>query len=499
MSKHYDALETRFKKLAHIEHAATFLSWDQQVMMPSGGNAARSETLAELAGLGHDLLTGPEMSDWFLGAAEAPLTVDQQINLSEMHRQWQQAACMPVDLVRAQSLATSHCEHDWRTHRADNDWAGFLPKLDKVVDLAKTEAVIRQEAGDGHYATPYDAMLNLYATGDTSEFIAEVFAELKQALPPLLDHIRSVQAPQALHIAGPFDISAQEKLSRQLMSTMGFNFNSGRLDVSVHPFSTGGPGDQRITTRYRTNEFAEALLATAHETGHASYEAGLPKEWMGLPAGRARSMSIHESQSLLFEKQVFLAKPFVSHFAPQVHQHLPSTRNVTADQLWQHYIRVDPGYIRVEADEVTYPLHVILRHEIESQLMNGAITTADIPELWDNGMQHYLGIDTRGNFKDGCMQDVHWAGGAFGYFPTYTLGALNAAQQFSHIKSDHPDWQDRLARGDMGFIRQWLSDKIWSKASLLSSSELMVQATGETTNPQYFLDHIRARYLQKSY
>ncbi len=427
------------------------------------------------------------------------LTAEQQVSLSEMHRQWQQAACMPVDLVRAQSLATSHCEHDWRGHREDNDWAGFLPKLETVVDLAKTEAVIRQEAGNGAYETPYDAMLNLYATGDTSDFIADVFQELKEALPPLLEEIRAVQSPKALHITGPFELSAQEQLSRELMKVLGFDFGSGRLDVSAHPFSTGGPGDQRITTRYRATEFAEALLATAHETGHASYEAGLPKEWSGLPAGRARSMSIHESQSLLFEKQIFLAKPFVGHFAPQVHQHLATTANVTAEQLWQHYIRVEPGLIRVEADEVTYPLHVILRHEIESQLMNGAINTADIPELWDQGMAHYLGIDTKGNFKDGCMQDVHWAGGAFGYFPTYTLGALNAAQQFAQIKIDHPDWQARLALGDVGFIRQWLGEKIWSKASLLSTSELMVQSTGETTHPKYFLDHIRARYLQKAY
>lgn len=498
MSKNYGALTERFKKLGHIQHAQTFLSWDQQVMMPSGGNAARSDALAELAGMAHGLLTGPELADWFSGAQTEALTAEEQVSLFEMRRHWQQAACMPVALVRAQSLAASHCEHDWRGHRADNDWKGFLPKLEIVVGLAQEEAVIRKEAGDGRFEMPYDAMLDLYSTGDTSALIGSVFSKLKEALPPLLQEIQA-QQPDLTGIPGPFAIADQEQLSRSLMTVLGFDFGSGRLDVSAHPFSTGGLGDQRITTRYRTTEFAEALLATAHETGHASYEAGLPRAWSGLPVGEARSMSIHESQSLLFEKQVFLAKPFVQHFTPQVHQHLPATQGVSAEQLWAHYTHVAPGLIRVEADEVTYPLHVILRHEIESALMNGDIKTADIPELWDNGMMHYLGIDTRGNYKDGCMQDVHWAGGAFGYFPSYTLGALNAAQQFSQIKLASPDWESRLAVGDVGFIRAWLSKHIWSKASLLSTPELMTQATGKTTDPQYFLDHVQARYLRGAY
>jgi carboxypeptidase Taq len=498
MSKHYDALVGRFKKLGHLQHAQTFLSWDQQVMMPNGGNAARSEALSELAGMGHELLTSPELSDWFASAEEEALTADQQVSLFEMRRQWQQAACMPGDLVRAQSLAASHCEHDWRGLRADNNWAGFLPKLDTVVGLAQQEAAIRKEAGNGRFETPYDAMLDLYSTGDTSALIGSVFTTLKEALPPLLQEIQQKQTPLE-PLQGPFDIAQQEQLSRALMAVLGFNFDSGRLDVSAHPFSTGGLGDQRITTRYRTTEFAEALLATAHETGHASYEAGLPLAWSGLPVGQARSMSIHESQSLLFEKQVFLAKPFVAHFAPQVHQHLPSTQSISAAQLWRHYTHVAPGLIRVEADEVTYPLHVILRHEIESALMNGGIKTRDIPELWDNGMMHYLGLDTRGNFKDGCMQDVHWAGGAFGYFPSYTLGALNAAQQFAQIKQVHGDWEARLAAGDVSFVRDWLSTHIWKKASLLSTPELMTQATGQTTDPQYFIDHVHARYLRNAY
>lgn len=499
MSKNYLNLVERFRKISNLEHASTFLSWDQQVMMPAGGNSARSEALAELAGIQHELLTSADMVNYFDNAATEQLEESKQVSLKEMKLKWQQAVCMPSDLVRAQSLATSKCQHEWQQQRSDNNWREFLPNLNEVVSLARQEACIRQEANSDAFKTPYDAMLDLYAAGDTSEFIGKVFSDLKEQLPELLQMVIDNQGTNSKVIHGPFDVDQQTALSKKLMEILGFNFSSGRLDVSAHPFSTGVKGDHRITTRYSQDEFAEAMLATAHETGHASYEAGLPAEWQGLPVGMARSMSVHESQSLLFEKQLFLAKPFVDFMSPKIQNFLPSTGTLSSQELWSYFTKVKPGFIRVEADEVSYPLHVILRHEIESKLINSEIEVVDIPDLWDQGMQDYLNIDTRGNFKDGCMQDIHWPAGAFGYFPSYTLGAFNAAQLFHSIRKEHPDWQARLEKGDVQFVLQWLEINIWSKGSLYTTEQLMTNATGERTNPEYFVEHIRSRYLKGEY
>ncbi len=283
------------------------------------------------------------------------------------------------------------------------------------------------------------------------------------------------------------------------MEFLGFDFDGGRLDVSMHPFSTGGPGDQRITTRYADTEFAGALLATAHETGHASYESGLPKRWQGLPVGSSRNMCIHESQSLLFEKQVVLSKAFLTFFTPYIHQYLEDAKPYSGIDIWHACKRVKPSLIRVDADEVTYPLHVIIRFEIEKSLINGEIEPDAIPEIWDEKMTSYLGISTKGNYKDGCMQDIHWTDGSFGYFPSYTLGALNSAQLFASIKRDNSDWRQRLEKGEVNFIRVWLNEKIWSKGSLLKSQELMKEATGEETTGSYFLAHLKDRYIEYKY
>lgn len=494
MSSHYKKLAQRFLRLSHLEHATTFLSWDQQVMMPAGGNENRSKAIAELASIRHELLTDPKVFDELLLAEQEGLSEVQQLSLAEIKVQYQQANCMPAKLVKAQSLATSRCQHEWSSQRSNNDWQSFSVNLKEVVALSQEEAQIRQSVDAERYLTPYDAMLDLFSRGDSSPMIDDIFNRLKSDLPPLIQSITDSQ-PSKIEPKGPFDLEQQKQLSLTLMAGLGFDFNAGRLDVSSHPFSTGVRGDHRITTRYRESEFKESLLATAHETGHASYEAGLPADWDGLPVGQARSMSIHESQSLLFEKQIFLSDGFMSHFFPVIQQYLEPMRNVTLSDYRTQLLHVAPSLIRVEADEVTYPLHIIIRHEIERDLINGAIGVDDIPELWNQGMRNYLGLDTRGNYADGCMQDIHWPAGAFGYFPSYTLGALNSAQLFSKIRSQYPDWNERLAQGDIQFITQWLHEKIWQRASFESTSELMVNATGSPTGADSFLTLIRERYM----
>ncbi|MFV0437259.1 MAG: carboxypeptidase M32 [Desulfopila sp.] len=498
MTSRYNHAAEKFVQIARIDHALTFLQWDQLVKMPPQGNEARARSLAELVSIRHQLLTEPELAELLQAAGCEELTPAQRVSLEEMERQQRQAICLPASLVKAQSLAGSTCEHGWRSQRKDNDWQGFLQNFVEVVRLSREEARLRQETDPERFATPYDGLLDLYCSGDTSAFIHEVFVELKAELPRLLQEVQDRQQP-APDLAGSYPLTAQKALSEKLMDCLGFDFSAGRLDVSMHPFSTGGRGDQRITTRFTESAFLEPLLSTAHETGHASYEAGLPVEWDDLPVGRARNMCIHESQSLLFEKQLVLSRPFLQFFTPVIHALLTDARQFDEEQIWQAAVTVRPGLIRTAADEVSYPLHVILRFEIESMLINGEVEPADIPELWDDRMQRYLGLRTVGNYRDGCLQDIHWTDGSFGYFPSYTIGALNAAQLFAAIRRAYPDWATRLAEGEIGFLRQWLYEKIWSKGSSMASQDLIREATGETTSPRHFLAHIEARYLNGSY
>ncbi len=495
----YFLLEEHFHKLARLDHAVTFLQWDHMVMMPPGGSDPRAKAIAELTALHHELLTSPKTGDLLEEAARETNEATRPgrlRSLQEMQREYQHAVCLSPKLVKAMSLAGSKCEHDWRSQRENNDWSGFLKNFREVVTLAREEAQARFDFAPGRFQTAYDALLDLHCTGDGNSFIADVFATLKKALPRLVQEVVDKQKGDSiLELRGHYPIDQQQLLNLELMKCLEFNFEQGRLDVSSHPFSTGCRGDQRITTRFRPTEFLEALLATAHETGHAGYESGLPMEFDELPAGRARNMCLHESQSLLFEKQLFLSRPFMSFFVSKIHSFLPATSAIDGPRLFAAATRVRPSLIRVEADEVTYPLHVILRYEIESGLINNLIRIEDIPELWDEKMQEYLGLSTAGDYRNGCLQDMHWTDGSFGYFPAYTIGALNAAQLFSAIRSDHPDWQERLAGGDVHFIREWLGRSIWSIGSTMESQEIMRLATGESTSPDYFLRHIRERYL----
>ncbi len=499
MSDAYFLLEEHFRKLARLDHAVTFLQWDHMVMMPPGGSEPRAKAIAELTAMHHELLTSAKTEDLLKEAAEEATSPSRRRSLQEMEREYQHAVCIPPDLVKAKSLAGSKCEHDWRSQRKNNDWSGFLTNFREVAALAKEEAQARFDFAPGRFQTAYDALLDLHCTGDSNSFIADVFATLKKVLPGLVQEVVEKQRGDFTpDLRGHYPIDQQQLLNLELMKCLDFNFEQGRLDVSSHPFSTGCRGDQRITTRFRQTEFLEALLATAHETGHAGYESGLPMEFDELPAGRARNMCLHESQSLLFEKQLFLSCPFMSYFVGKIHSHLPATSAIDGSGLFAAATRVRPSLIRVEADEVTYPLHVILRYEIESSLINDHIKVEDIPELWDEKMQEYLGLSTTGDYRDGCMQDMHWTDGSFGYFPAYTIGALNAAQLFFAIRRTYPDWQERLAGGDVRFIRQWLKQTIWSKGSTMDSQEIIRLATGESTNPDYFLRHIRERYLDET-
>lgn len=479
------------QKVANFNHLAAITGWDQAAMMPAGGASARAKAMAELSVHIHQLMTEPQLADWVNEAEQLSLTATDHSVLREIKREWQLANALPKDLVEAKSLAGSKCEHAWRTQRGDNDWIGFEKNWAEVVNLSQQEAQIRAELSG---TSAYDAMLNIYEPGTTSASLDLLFADVTSWLPELIDVALEKQKNDQIVLPNTQYPSEQQKaLGLEVMKLLQFDFNHGRLDESVHPFCGGVPTDVRITTRYNEQEFGQALMGIVHETGHARYEQGLPKAYAGTPAGNARSMGIHESQSLFFEMQIGRSKAFVEQLSRLATGHF-SGDEFAKDNLTKLYTRVEKGFIRVDADELTYPAHVILRYEIERDLINGVIKHTDVPELWDVKMRSYLGLSTKGNYQNGCMQDIHWTDGSFGYFPSYTLGAMYAAQFMAAMKKTLTI-DEAIKSADLTPIFAWLSDNIWSKGSLLTTDELVAQATGDVLNPAYFKEHLKTRYL----
>ncbi len=489
----YTSLIATFTRLYRFQHLSAFVSWDQAAMMPANGNDARGAAMAELQVLMHDTLTDAALPGLMQQAAMEPLDAAQQASLREMRRDWAQSNLLPARLVEAKALAGSRCEHAWRSQRKANDWPGFLANFREVVKLSREEAQVLSQATG---VSPYDALMDKYEPGTQSKDIDAIFGDVKTWLPGLITRVRDKQAGETVLTAqGPFPVAAQRALGVEIMGLLGFDFTGGRLDVSTHPFCGGVAEDVRITTRYSEDDFVRSMMGIVHETGHARYEQRLPRDLVHLPVGRARSMGIHESQSLSFEMQLGRSAAFLQLISPLVKKHLGDQPAFDADNLARLYTRVKPDFIRVDADELTYPAHIILRYEIERALMNGDIEPDDIPAIWDEKMMAYLGVDTRGNFQNGCLQDIHWTDGSFGYFPSYTLGAMYAAQYFATIRKLRPDLDASIARGDLSPAFNWLDAHIWQQASRWDTAELVRRATGESLNPAHFKAHLERRYL----
>ena len=494
----YADLEALGRKLESIEHAIAILSADEATNMPVGGGEKRAESVSFLYGLRHEAATAPQIGDWIAKAESEDLSQDQQLALREFKRVYTNATCLPADFVRRKSQAEMRSEQLWRDLRAKNDWANFAPALEGVVALAREEAQMR---ADVLGLSPYDALMEQFDPGNRVADVAPVLEKLKSFLvdfvPEALDaQARRHEARPPKTVRGPFAIEKQRELGLSMMQALGFDFTHGRLDVSHHPFCGGVPTDVRMTTRYRTDEFLTSLMGVLHETGHALYEQGLPKDLSHMAVGQARGMAMHESQSLFVEQQLAHAPQFWQWAMPIVAAHLGDDAfgGWDVEDVVAEVNKVERGYIRVDADEVTYPLHIILRFELEQALIGGTLEVADLPEAWDAKMTQYLGLSTIDNPKDGPMQDVHWSGGAFGYFPSYTLGALIGAQQWQSIEKALPDVLDQIAVGDFSGVNAWRSENIWQQASRYSTPDLLKRATGETLNPDIFIAHLKKRY-----
>ena len=493
LSQAYRELERRFREISLLGDVSRVLHWDQAVMMPPGGGAARAEQLAAIDRVRHDKLTDPAMAELF-DAAAGGLDDWQRANLREMRRKWSLARAVPADLVSAHSMASSQCEGVWRNARTENDFAMVAADLERVLDLTREIGEARAEASA---CSVYEALLAAYEPGGSTAQIDRLFDACAAFLPDLIDDVlaRQARGAPAVPPPGPFPVDVQRGLARRIAETIGLDFDTARLDESAHPFSSGVPEDSRITVRYNEADFAEGLMAVLHEAGHAAYERNRPADWRLQPVGDARGMVIHESQSLLVEMQVCRSAEFYRYAAPLLRAAFGGEGDAWEPaNLHRRSLTVARSFIRVDADEVTYPAHVIQRYRLEQAMLAGDLRVADLPGAWNDGLWQILGVAPPDD-RQGCLQDIHWYSGAWGYFPTYTLGAMAAAQIYDAALKSEPSLPESIARGDFAPLMAWLGANIHGKGSLLSTGELLEAATGAPLQAGKFESHLRRRYL----
>jgi carboxypeptidase Taq len=488
----YARLKARFARIGAINEAAGILHWDASAMMPPGGGHARGEQLAALAGVAHELLTAPQVAE-DLAAAEADGEWDAP-NLVLIRRAHARATALPVALVEASSRANSACEKVWREAKADADFGKVEKLLTEVVALQRETA---RALGEKLGMDPYDALMDGYQPGVSAADVEPVFAAYEAWLAEALPRAEAIQAkrPAPLPLAGRFPVEAQRALCREMAERVGLEFSHARLDESLHPFCGGNPSDVRITTFYDEENPAKALLGVLHETGHAMYERHLPAGFARQPVGESAGMAAHESQSLIVEMQACRSDAFLGFLGGKLRTAFKVEPKVAAQEnlarLWR---RVSRGFIRVDADEMTYPAHVILRFRLERALIAGDLAVAELPAAWNQAMRDMLGIVPPDDAQ-GCLQDIHWHDGAFGYFPSYTLGAMAAAQLMAAIRRDIPDLDAHLGKGELAPMMRWLNLHVHGQGARLGFQDLLRHATGKPLDPADFTAHLTARYL----
>lgn len=492
----YDALLKRSREWSTLTSCAALLSWDEQTVMPGGASTFRGEQLGMLAGLEHERATDPAVGD-LLACLEASDLISnpesaEAVNVREIRRSFDRKTKLPRELVEELARVTSTAQHEWIASRRNHDFKRFLPWLEQIVTLKRREAdCVAPSSGDR-----YDALLDEFEPGATASMLTDLFATLRDELVPLVDAIGgSSQRPDPSVLKGTFSVDTQRTLGELVASSIGFDFHRGRLDTSAHPFCSGiAPGDCRITTRYRSDEFEESFFGVLHEVGHGLYEQGLDPEHFGTPMGESISLGIHESQSRLWENLVGRGQPFWTYWFPIVRRLFRSVLgSVDFDAFHRAINRVAPSLIRTQADEVTYNLHILIRFDLERALLSGDLAPAALPAAWNEAYRRDLGV-VSADISDGCLQDVHWSAGLFGYFPTYTLGNLYAAQLFESASSELGDLDACLARGDAQPLLDWLRDQIHRHARRYRPTDLIAQATGAAPAPQPLIRSLRSRY-----
>lgn len=493
MNIQYRTLVEKLEEINRLKGVMSIIQWDQEVTMPPGAAQARAGQIAALAGVIHERTTDPALGECIneLHASEQDFTPDEQCNIEEARRDFESMTKVPKQLVQKMAELGSRGHAVWIQARKDNRFADFAPVLEEFLTLKKEWAACTHPE-----MTVYDANIDLFERGTSAAEISVIFDQLKAFLIPFIQTIQQHDyQPDTSILHGVFPIDKQEMLARKISEDLGFRFDQGRMDVSVHPFCGGShPTDVRITTRYNEQNFIESLYAVIHETGHALYEQGRRPDAGDLPVSESLTMGIHESQSLFWERMIGKSKSFCLHYFETVCATFPKTmQRATVDSFYQAINCCKPDFIRVEADELTYPLHVILRFEIERDLFDNAITVKELPEVWNEKMATYLGI-TPPNDTLGVLQDSHWSSGAFGYFPSYTLGAIYACQFYEAMLKALPDAEANIAAGNFTPIKAWLNENIHRQGKLYTPQQLVKNVTGEALNADYLIRYLKTKY-----
>ena len=494
----YSALAALLRDAALLNSCGSVLSWDEQTYLPEKGVAHRANQLGLLAGLAHERSTSPRIGE-LLGELERQSDLgdsdsDRVVNVREARRTYDRQTKLPRRLVEELSHTTTMSQQAWITAREDADFAAFLPWLSKMIELKREEA---QAVGYGS-GVPYDALLDDYEPGMTAAEITRVFSPLRDELVKLVAAIQgSSRRPSVEILSRHYPKTPQQVLAEGASKAIGFDFEAGRIDESAHPFCSGfGPGDCRLTTRYNDHHFNSAFFGVLHESGHGIYEQGLPGENFGLGIGQATSLGIHESQSRLWENFVGRSRSFWSYMFPTAQTAFPKAlEGVSLDDFYFAINDVRPSLIRVEADEVTYNLHIMLRFEIEQQLVSGDLKPADVPGVWNEKMSSYFGLNVPTD-TNGCLQDIHWSAGLLGYFPTYALGNMYAAQLYGAAQRDLGDLDEQFSRGVFKPLKGWLNEKIHRHGKRYRAKRLVELVTGETLSHQSLITHLRAKYSE---
>lgn len=488
----YEELLSHLNRIHHLETVAGLLGWDEQVNLPPDSADMRARQHAVMAETRHAAATATRLGELLttLEQSAAELDADQRVVVREARRDYDRATKLPADFVREKAAQSSIGYHAWAKARAASDFAGYAPVLEKNLELAKREAAYL-----GWGDRPYDYMIDKHDPGMTAAAITKLFTELKAELVPLVRRITASPVKPQRELLRGFPVEAQRDFLREVTGKLGFNYGRGRIDVSLHPFCSGSGADIRMTTRFNADEPLDSLFSSIHETGHGLYEQGLPIEHHANALGQAAGMGVHESQSRLWENQVGRSREFWRHFEPRFRATFPEqTKAVASDELYLAINAVAPTLIRVDADEVTYNLHIILRFEIEQRLFAGTLAVRDLPEAWNALAQELLGL-TPANDREGVLQDVHWSDGAFGYFPSYCLGNMLAAQLWYRALELHPKLPEDFAAGNFGWLLNWLHENVHALGKRYPLPELARRVTGEELSPRALLRYLQERYV----
>jgi len=492
----YALLCDQSKKVSYLASAMAVLHWDQRTSIPPKGHAHRANQLATLAQMHHRMVTDPLIGEWLSKIEESSVHEDpfsvERVNTREWRRAYDRAVKIPERLAIELAKAASEGQSVWEKARPENDWFAFKPFLETIVSLKKEQAEAL-----GYEKETYDALLDSFEQGVSVSELEPIFRVLIDGLVEILDRIQgSSGIPASRFETLNFSIETQEKFALNVAQTIGCDIEAGKLDVSAPPFTIGiGPGAVRITTRYSEDSLGESFFGVVHETGHALYHQGLPAQHWGLPICKPASLGINESQSRMWENMIARSRPFWIFFYPKAQENFPALSTIPLEEFYRSLNKVSPSLIRTEADEVTYNIHVLLRFELEVMMCRGELEVEDLPEAWNAKMQKYLGLKPP-SYSKGVMQDVHWSSGAIGYFPTYTLGNLYAAQFWGKIAGDMPDLEYIMQRGEFSSILKWLRERIHSQGARYLPKELIQTVTGEKLSPKYLIEYLRKKYFE---